>query len=160
MSEANYAGNDHYGRRVYLTFCSDFEQVVGIEPPQAPFVLCIGGDSSGESVEVLFSCAENALEKGAVYVLCWGPGAARLEEIVDEAFVARSMPDELPTVMTTSHEGESLQEALAFAATYAQPVAAYANDCRTSVVVIVGNLQWYNEAQNCMEDLLTTSLPE
>jgi hypothetical protein len=159
ITDVHYAGDDERGRRVYLSFCDRFEQIARIQPPAAPFILFIGGDSSSHSVELLFSIAERVLAEGAVYVLCWGPGSARFEDVVDEEFVTRFLDGDLPpTVMTTSHEHESLEEALAFAITDAQPVAEYANQCPT-VIVFAENVNWYNEAQNCLEDLLKSGTP-
>lgn len=155
---ADYAGDDERGRRVYLVLCDRFEHIARIQPPQTPFQLFIAADSTHESVELLADLAEKMLESGAVYVLCWGPGAGRLEDIFDEVHVGRSLDTTLPIVMTTSHQDESLQDALTFATTVAEPDEAYAGSCATTLVVIVENVNWYNEAQNSLEDLLRSGV--
>jgi hypothetical protein len=146
LSERDYVGVDTHERRVYLTFCDSFHQLALLRPPRVPFVLFVGGDSSSESSEMLFTVAQSVLQNGAVYVLCWGAGASRLKDVVDEAFVARTIGDVVPTVMTTSHETESLDEALTFATTNAEPVAVYATACTVSVFVLVDDINLYNEA--------------
>jgi hypothetical protein len=151
----DYAGFGQDGRGVYLTFCDRLVDVARIQPPETPFVLFLGADSADEPVELLFSIAEAMLASGAVYVLCWGAGAARLEDVFDEAFVGDATGEDLPAVMTTSHEGQPLDEALDFATTVAIPAEEYASRCKTTVIVLAGNVHWYNEAHNILEDLLT-----
>ncbi len=89
------------------------------------------------------------IERGASYVCCWGPGAERLEDAFDEAGVLRELKaNSLPTddvLMTTSHDQESLEEALWFAAWSTYPTAAYEATTRTLIAVAVGQAEWHRE---------------
>lgn len=150
----DFAGHDDLGRRVYLAFCERLEDVATLAFPDAPCVFFLGADSAETSVDVLHALAENVLERGAVYVLAWGAGAERFEDIVDEVFVMRTLGGDAPVVMTTSHAKDSLHDALRFAVQLARPAEEYADACRTMIVVLAQNVNWYNEAQNALEDLL------
>jgi hypothetical protein len=55
--------------------------------------------------------------------------------------------------MTTAHEGESLDEVLSFATTVAVPAEQMAADV---VLLFHGNINWFNEAHNLLEDMLTS----
>jgi hypothetical protein len=74
--------------------------------------------------------------------------------VVDEAVVGDATQDVYGNVMTTSHPDDAISEALEFATTSAIPDEAFVAHCSTLIVAFVGNVNWYNEAQNCLEDLL------
>ena len=61
--------------------------------------------------------------------------------------------------MTTSHEADDICQTLAFVTIAGQPAPEYRSRCNTVAVVAFGNVNWYNEAQNCLEDLLTGVRP-
>jgi hypothetical protein len=124
-----------------------------LEAPSAPFVLFLGADTTGAIPEPLFHIAQAMLDAGAVYVLCWGPGCQRAEDIFDEAAVGDDGAEH-PTVMTTSHPDESILEVLEFATSVAVPTAEFADSCKTVIVVFAGNIDWYKEGLRCLEDLL------
>lgn len=154
LNDINFAGLDVLGRRVYLAYCDKFESIATLVPPASPFVLFLGGDSAPLNIDQISAVAQHVLAAGAVYLVCWGRDAVRCEEIVDETSVHTALDDHHPTIMTTSHDGESLLEALEFATTVAVPVSEYQDSCKTVLVVIADNIRWYNEAQNCLEELL------
>ena len=112
MMELHLAGYDSLTRRVHLAFVPEFSDIQGIVFPQSPFVVLLGGDTSGLSVDLLYSTAEHLLDQGAAYVLSWGDGASRCEDIINEASVMQALDNpEAPVIMTTAHVGESLNEA-------------------------------------------------
>jgi hypothetical protein len=87
-----------------------------IEFPETPFVLLVAArDARGEK-SVLGRFAGELLEAGAVYVCCWGECADELETAFDLRAVELEVTAgrELPLVMTTSHSGEPLAEAVWF----------------------------------------------
>ena len=57
---------------------------------------------------------EAFLRDGVKFVGVVGPGAAHVEELIDELVVADGT-DEERFILTSSHEGESLQDAVEFA---------------------------------------------
>ena len=154
--ELQFAGLDPLGRRVHLAFAADFAEIAHLPYPEGAFVVLLGGPTDDLPVDLLYSTAQVLLEKGAAYVLCWGDGASRLEDIVDEAAAMRSLEDpHAPTIMTTAHEGEPLHDVLTFATTVAVPDQFFAGACGDVVMVFHRNVHHYNEAQNCLEELLT-----
>lgn len=133
-----------------------FSEIGELVFPEGVFVVLIGGPTHELPVDLLYSTAQRLLERGAAYVMCWGEGAGRLEDIVDEADAMRSLdrPDAV-TVMTTAHEDESLREVLDFATTVAIPAEPLNELCEDVVLVFYENVHWYNEAHNVLEDILS-----
>jgi hypothetical protein len=139
------AGRDQLGRRVHIGFIPRFEEIRNVALPQGPLVVLLGGPTSAVSVDVLYATAEHLLDRGAVYIMCWGEGAERCEEIVDEAVVMRSMDDKsLPQIMTTAHERDTLDEVLEFATTVAVPAEPAGEEV---VLLFWENVGWYDEAR-------------
>lgn len=153
--ELSLAGYDPLARRVHLAFAPRFSDIQDIVFPEFPFVVLLGGDTSGISVDLIYSTAEHLLDRGAAYILAWGDGASRCEDIVDETATMRTLDHpEAPTIMTTAHEGESIEEVLAFATTVAVPAEPLAAATADVVLVFHGNVRWFNEAHNLLEDML------
>jgi hypothetical protein len=103
------------------------------------------GDARGVFQEAIGSLAEAALADGCVYLCAWGPDCGRVEDWFDQAFVVRNIANQTPdtpVVMTTSHEGETLDVALMFLTEMAWPDDAYADTCRSALVVVVANDDW------------------
>jgi hypothetical protein len=155
MPELEHAGRDELSRDVFLLFTSTLQDLERIEVPSQPFVLFLGADTTEAVPEPLFNVARVLLDAGAVYVLCCGRGCERAEDLFDEAVAGELGEEAYGSVMTTSHSSESILEALEFATSVAVPDEAFAANCSTVVVAFVGNVNWYNEAQNYLEDLLT-----
>lgn len=153
MHELERAGQDNLGREVFLTYVPELTQLLHIELPSAPFVLFIGADTTDAIPQPLSQIAQVMIDASAVYVLCWGPNCDQAEEVFDEAAVGDGSVAR-HTVMTTSHPGESILEVLEFATSVAVPIDEFADSCQKVIVAFVGNVHWYNEGQNCLEDLL------
>ena len=153
MDQLQHVGRDILGRTVYLSFAHDLTDLNELTPPTSKFVIFIGADTTGAVPEPLFAVATTLLRAGAVYIMCWGPGCEAAEDIFDEAAVAGGDSEQC-VVMTTSHPNESVEESLAFATTAAFPDDRYAGEVVSVIVALVGNVNWYNEAHNSLEDLL------
>jgi len=149
-----YQGTDSHGRATYLGFADDLADLATLGVPATPFVLFIGADASRSIPEPYFTVAERLLELGAVYIVCWGPDCQRAEDLFDEAVVGDGEIDRFGNIITTSHPEDSICQALEFATSQAVPDDDFTESCSTLVVVFVGNVQWYNEGHNCLEDLL------
>ncbi|MBV9071276.1 MAG: hypothetical protein JO231_21355 [Acidobacteria bacterium] len=148
------AGYDQLGRRVHLGFAREFADIRTVALPSSSFLVLLGGDTTGVPIDLIYSTAECLLDRGAAYILCWGDGATVCEDIVDEAAAMRAVdnPDN-PIIMTTAHEGESLDEVLRFATTVAvpaEPLTAAAD----LVLIFHENVSWYSEAHNVLEEVL------
>lgn len=136
-------------RTAYVGEAADFPDLLGpTKWPAGHFVLLLLADGSSWPDAHLAEWAEGVLRAGAVYVCCWGPGAEFVEGAFDQA--ARALEQdtdrELPVVMTSSHESETLDQALWFAATATWPAEEYEETCRSLVVVSVGDPDWRDRA--------------
>ena len=148
MDELVEMGRDDFGRGVLLTYTPDFAALARLEAPTHPFSLFVGADvSEAHSSEALSNVISAIVAKNPSEVLWWGPGCELADEMLDESAVGDGTSP-VPLV-TTSHAGQSILEALEFAAG-ATPVEG--SQCL--IVAFIGNVHWYNEAQNCLEDLL------
>ncbi len=95
--------------------------------------------------ETIGSLADAALDDGCVYLCAWGPGCDRVHDRFDMKIVDRDIAGKTPNalaVMTTSHGGETLDEATEFLITAAWPDDAFAETCRSALVAVVGNTDW------------------
>src|SRR5262249_1145937 len=108
------------------------EWPTSMQIPTKRFRLLVVADVSTTSVEILSRFAEAALEEGMVFFCAWGTGCARFEHTVDEVRVwdglhAKKFEGPLPddVIMTTSHEGEALEEVLEFFRLWAIPTEGF-----------------------------------
>ena len=78
------------------------------------YVLVIASERA--SIHCTQEHARAWVEAGASYVCAWGPAAGEVEEAFDYASFLPELGEPLPfTLMTTSHVGEPLEDALWFA---------------------------------------------
>ena len=77
------------------------------------FGLLLACEADHAAATVIADAAEKALASGVGYVVAWGPGCERVHDAFDETTVLMKLerPD-LPSVMTTWHADDSLDEAL------------------------------------------------
>ena len=148
-----FIGYDELGRRVHLAFASTWSDLQQAALPWKQFVALLGGATAHVSTDQLYAIAERLLDAGAVYLMCWGDGASRCEEIIDEAVAMRSPAS---TIMTTAHEGESLEEVSSFATSVALPDAAFAATTGDVVLLFVENVRWYDDARRLLQAMLTS----
>jgi hypothetical protein len=95
-----------------------------------PFVLFTAFDASSLTDDQLGSFATSMLEAGCAYVCAWGVDARRVEDAFDWVAVNAELagkPFVEEVMMTTSHESESLDDALWFAVFTAWPAAGEAH---------------------------------
>lgn len=150
--ELCFKGRDEFGRRVHLAFIPELSAIGSLAFP-GMFVVLVAGRTIDLSADIIYSVAEVLLARGAAYVMCWGEGANRCEDIIDEAEAMNTLDNpEAPTLMTT-HEDESIREVMEFAFTAAAP-AEHSVECRDVVLVFHGNVNWYNEAHILLEEML------
>lgn len=136
-------------RRAFVAYAADFTGLFApTKWPDGHFVLLVLADVSTWPDAHFAEWAEGVLRAGAVYVCCWGPGADRLEERIDEAAqeIERRAGLHLPVIMTSQHESETMDEALWFAANATWPAEEYEDTCDALVVVAVGDPAWQERA--------------
>ena len=84
--------------------------------------------------------ASKAVAGGVAVVCSWGPGCSMIEDAFDDAIVdAHPNETENDVVLTTSHEGESLEEAIEFFLDVILPAKDRAASCRAWCVVAFGD---------------------
>ncbi len=121
--------------------------------PSPRFVCLIACDAGTLTPETLDNLARCLVDSGAVYVCAWGPHCERIEDAVDSLDVELHLRDESDRViMTTSHAGEPLREAIRFALTDARPAADYDEGCEATLGLIIGNESWSTEVHNAFSN--------
>lgn len=110
------------------------------------FVLLVLGDATTVDDAVLLEVARRALRAGCRYACAWGPDCLRVERAFDRVIVDELFRDEPETedtvIITTSHERESLEQALWYFRRAALPAAAYERTCLARLAVAVGSEEW------------------
>jgi hypothetical protein len=79
------------------------------------FVCLVAWDADLASVDEISFLVEKLIAAGCVYFAAWGSDCGRVHDIFDEIVIGPNPPttDKGP-IMTTSHERESLEEAIEF----------------------------------------------
>jgi hypothetical protein len=141
-----HLGQDMFSRELFLVSLQSWNDWPReLDLPSDHFCLLLVGDAYGESDETIGSLADAALDDGCVYLCAWGPDCERVHDLFDTKIVDRDMAREIPnslSVMTTSHRGETLDEATEFLTTTAWPDAAFVETCRSALIAVVGDTSW------------------
>lgn len=100
-------------------------------------------DATNVEAAQIASLAQRLIEAGAVYFCTWGSDCERVHDIIDEQWVGdTSSITNDPTLMTTWHAHDTLDEAIWFALYAALPIDKYFDDCRSVIAVCIGNSDW------------------
>lgn len=92
-----------------------------------------------ERVVDVAALASQAVARGVAVVCAWGPGCSMIEDVFDDAIVeANPTETENDVVLTTSHEGESLEEAIEFFLDVILPAKDRAGACRAWCIAAFG----------------------
>ena len=104
------------------------------------FVCLLAMDATGTPAADLSLLCSRVLNGGCAYFCTWGPDCQRVHDLMDEEVVGPNPPQtDRGCVMTTWHDGESLEDALAFLLHSAWPDDAYApKGCNAALIVTVG----------------------
>lgn len=126
--------DERSGREVWLLDARSVEEWPEVVPwKSAGFALFFAGSRVVAADEL----AERAVLAGLAYVCAWGPGCALIEEAFDEAIVPLSSRTETTdnVILTSSHEGESLEEALEIFLDASEPAKDRVATCKAWVVL-------------------------
>ena len=127
---------------------------LAIPPVEGHFVLLLACDGSTLSDEELREFSTALLDKGIAYLVCWGPDCGRVHDLFDLAEVERDIESgDGPTVMTSWHDDESLDEAFYFFLFTAWPDEAFGSTCNTAIAASVGNASWSNRVRERFSDV-------
>ena len=139
-------GRDMWSRDLFLIPLLSWDDWPrDLELPSRHFCLLSVGDAQGTAQEVIDNFIDGALDAGCVYSCAWGPDCARVELSFDLRWVQRNIEDinsGAPVLMTTSHERDTLEDALEFLTVVAVPDDAFVATCGTALVAVVGNDEW------------------
>jgi len=118
------------------------------------FVSLLAWDARSVEASEIAQLARHLLDAGCVYFCCWGPGCERVHDIIDEEYVGSGtgVNDSDPTILTTWHSEESLEEATRFALNDALPDDRLVDRCGAVVLICVGNSEWKAALQAALED--------
>lgn len=117
------------------------------------FVCLVAWDARGATDVTEF--ADRLLRNGATYFICWGPGCERVHGLIDEVVTARGNAYGVPAdscIMTTSHESESLEDALHFFLVSSSPDSNYFESTRAGLAVSIGNAEWSAAIANALQN--------
>jgi len=126
--------------------------------PTRSFSALIACDSDPLTVEEIGEFAIALMERGAVYICCWGKGCERFHDIIDEIWATREMNGKYgavakdSTLMTTWHNDQSLDEALWFSLFSAWPLDDELESCST-IAITIGNEAWASSIVNHLENM-------
>jgi hypothetical protein len=121
--------------------------------PTKRFRLFVAANTTRVPACQISAFAQAALAKGMVYLCVWGDGCQRFHDIVDQVILEDDAgerkfggPGPHDVIMTTWHDHDSLEEALAFFARCAIPIAGLLDDSEYWLAVCVGNSKWASVA--------------
>jgi hypothetical protein len=127
--------------------------------PVRRFRLFVAADLRTISTDEIADFARNALSSGMVYICAWGPDCERLHDVVDEIVVADEIgerrfvgPTESDTIMTTWHNGETLDDALEFFLQCSRPTEGFAVDSEYWLALSLSNPEWAGTIQRSLQE--------
>lgn len=136
---------------LYFAFVPDFAGLAELHLPSAHTVLLIVADSGDVPSSVVGDAAERLFAGGLAYVCVWGPDCGRVHDIFDETHVGDGSIEPQFSFMSTSHDDESLDEALFFFLRCAIPIEADLA-AASYVAVTVGRPDWAAAVQHALAD--------
>ena len=148
-NEMEYIGKDDLTERELFLISLDtsFNIPKVIQLPSKHFACFIAWDSEDATDEEISHLMEVLIKNGAAYICSWGNNCERLHSIAD---LIRDRPDvkydfsEDSVIMTTSHNDESIEEALYFFLTDTHPDEYYESTLSSSLAIVIdkqNNLQ-------------------
>jgi hypothetical protein len=147
------------GRAVFVAESHRIEELPAlISIPCRRFVLLLAYDHGGVPARLTAALGE-LLDRGCVYLCAWGPGCRHVEDTMDDVSLERDLESGVDqTIMTTSHHGVRLEEAVDFALQYALPDDALAQGCDAIVLAAVDNSEWADVLRNAAQQYLLPSV--
>ena len=129
------------------------DTALAIPTVEGHFVLFLACDGTSLSDDELQEFSIDLLGKGIAYLVAWGPDCARVHDVFDLAEVECDLEGEGPTVMTSWHAGESLEEAFYYFLFTAWPDEAFESTCNTAIAASVDNSEWSTRIRELFSDV-------
>jgi hypothetical protein len=154
VTDIRVVGATRDRRQLYLAQLTRLEDwPTQLEEPARPFVVFTAVDAKPLTDDELLQFARKLLDQGCVYACSWGQEALRVENAFDFASVDAQLAGqpyvaEDDVVMTTSHEDESLDDALWFAV-----FTAYLAHEEVTAVLAISERTWADEIESRLADV-------
>ncbi len=131
---------EHFDRVLFALDLPRFEPCAATTRlPTDHFLCLLAADFTSASDGEISMLANSLIERGASYFVCWGPGCSRVHALIDDLTLLVEAPtSDGSVIMTTSHGGETLSEALFFLLCTAWPDTGYQDSSGCIVAVSVG----------------------
>ncbi len=141
--------SDWNEREIYCITLPTFDSLTKVlKLPSQHFTTFVAGDATSVDPKVLVKFSRLLLASGCVYFCSWGPDCERVHDCFDD-----QCDSESPLIMTTWHDGDSLDEALWFFVSDAHPVDEYSSTCRCAVAISIGNAAWAKHIRVRLNDI-------
>jgi len=122
------------------------------QPPSDHFVVLIAADNRTIPDSEVTSFVNAAINAGACYFVCWGPGCEGLHDSIDRIVIDSMEISSDNVILTTWHDQESLAYAVWFAINVAWPATRYEGSCQSVVTAVVNNDPWASEVRSWFGD--------
>jgi len=151
----SYKDKDGFGREIFSLSLQNFDSLPQkLELPNLHFALFLACDAREIIDEVVEQFARKVIDMGAVYVCTWGFDCERVHDDFDDVELMLEIDENRSlSMMSTWHDGDSLDEALWFALYSARSDDRYADTCRSVLAVSVSNDDWDAQIRRRLSDL-------
>jgi hypothetical protein len=149
------AHDDVSERELYLLEVDQLAEIPKTVFLSSKYFVCltVADNTMFQDVEIR-NLARTLLESGCAYLCSWGKDSDRVHTLADlEAIELEATLLNAELLMTTSHEDEPLSEALWFAFNSAWPDDECLDECRSILVMVIGNHDWGLECKEALSDL-------
>jgi len=148
------SGNDVSVQEVFLLSVPTIADVPGkLDLPGKYFGVLLVCDAQDVEDAAIKNLADSLLAGGMKYFCSWGGDCERVHDRVDDVIVGGGYEPEDSVIMTMWLAKESLDEALWQFIYVAFPASEYEADCRTGLVIVVGNSEWEEQIKRRLSDL-------
>ena len=120
-----------------------------VQVPSRHFALLLAADATAWRDEEIVAVAGKLVAKGLAVLVAWGPGSSRVHDLFDQVRRRDVTPDSV--VLTTWHEGESLDEALWYFVGCASPADDFAGTCTSWVAASINHAGWAEHIRGRMK---------
>jgi hypothetical protein len=114
------------------------------------FCLLLAANGQDVYANVISGLASSAINAGCAYLCAWGPECEFVHDVFDEAYLGDDGAPVRPTLMTSWHADQPLEEAIEFLSRVAIPNEQFRPSCCDVVVAVVANPEWSTLARRSL----------
>lgn len=118
--------------------------------PSRRFTCLLVWDSNGIPQMEVETLMTNFISTGCVAIDIWGSGCSKAHEMFD--WVSIESSSDSPVLMSTSHEGKSLADAIWYFLRCSNPTDELKEECDCSVAVVIGSEAWARVVSSALVD--------